>query len=79
MNLTFAFGILLGLTFATVVCIVLAYLWFLRARRKVAVLKRDILLRANANDAYNSAMRRAAYNTADKGDTPKFKRQKPIP
>lgn len=57
MNLTFISGLVLGLITATLLCITLAYLWFIRARRKVAALKQDILLRAHANDAYEKAMR----------------------
>jgi len=57
MNLTFISGLVIGFAAATLLCITLAYLWFIRARRKVAALKQDILLRAHANDAYEKAMR----------------------
>jgi hypothetical protein len=53
----FFLGLTIGALAATIVCIILAYLWSLHARRKVAALKQDILLRAHANDAYEKALR----------------------
>jgi hypothetical protein len=57
MNLPFTSGLVIGFAAATLLCVTLAYLWFLRARKRVAALKQDILLRAHANEAYEKAMR----------------------
>ena len=57
MNLPFTSGLVIGFAAATLLCVTLAYLWFLRARKRVAALKQDIILRQHANDAYEKAMR----------------------
>ena len=41
----FLLGLSTGALFATLVCIILAFLWYIRARTKVAALKQDILRR----------------------------------